>query len=360
MIKIVTVREAGWIERISFNDVLLSPQYSEVRSRNDVSLVTELSSGLKLDIPIIASNMDTVCGPAMLTAISDLGGIGVYPRGVQAGHRISLIRQTVEEGRKVAVAVGVNSLLKEIGYYADVGVSAIVLDIAHGDSAHALEKIVQIRRIVERRNPNVCVIGGNVATAGAVKRMAEAGAHCVKVGIGGGSACTTRVNTGVGVPTLSSIMDCATEADKHGIFSIADGGIKTPGDVAKALAAGADAVMLGGMLAGTDESPGGVVLINGQQFKNFRGNASAEAGSKYVEGGAGLVPHTGPLRNIIESIENGLKSAFSYTGARNIEEFHAKAKFVRVSAMSVMENGAHGLSHERKYDPQIGVRKILP
>ncbi len=334
-------------EHISFDDVLLKPQYSEVRSRSDVSLTTRLSTELTLDLPVLVANMDTVCGPEMMEAISDLGGIGVYPR--QGNHfefRAPVVRRMLKEGRKAAIAVGVDSPLKEVFHYVDLGVSAIVLDLAHGDSVHALERISEIRQIVDKHNPNVCVIGGNVATPEAVGRMADVGVDCVKVGIGGGSACTTRINTGVGVPTLSSVIECAAKADKYGILSIADGGMRTPGDVAKALAGGADAVMLGGMLAGTDESPGNPIQIDGQKFKNFRGNASAEAGSNYVEGAAGLVPYTGPLSNVIEAIEKGLKSAFSYTGSENLEEFHAKVEFVKVSAISVVENDAHGLQNK--------------
>lgn len=331
-------------ENLSFNDLLIRPQYSEVRTRDDVSLVTELGCGLKLDIPIIAANMDTVCGGTMATTMAGFGGMGVLHRALTPGQRLQEIRLLKINDQSVGVAVGIHSLLAEIKAYIDAGVSAIVLDIAHGDSAHALDKIHTIRSLVEKNNPSICVVGGNVATARAVERMWNAGAHSVKVGIGPGSACTTRIKTGVGVPQVTAIAECAAIADGYGMSTIADGGMKTPGDVAKALALGADAVMLGGMLAGTDEAPGNVVKIGGKSFKEFRGMASKKAGSNYEEGASGMVSYKGPTGDIIQEICKGLRSAFSYSGAFNMEQFHAKAELLKVSPLAAQMSGAHGLS----------------
>ena len=331
-------------EHFSFNDILLRPQYSEVRSRDDVSLVTELSSGLKLDIPVLAANMDTVCGLEMAGVMGELGGMGVLHRGMPVGQRIKTISTLTDEGLQVGVAVGIHALLKEILEYVERGVSAIVLDIAHGDSAHALDKVHMIRSLVEKHDSPVCVVGGNVATADAVERMWSAGAHCVKVGIGPGSACTTRIKTGVGVPQVNAIAECSQRADEFGMTVIADGGMKTPGDIAKALALGADAVMVGGMLSGTDEAPGEVVYKRGKGYKEYRGMAAKRAGSHYEEGASGMVPLKGPAEAIVKDICKGLRSALSYSGANNLEQFHVKAELVRVSPLAAQMSGAHGLS----------------
>jgi IMP dehydrogenase len=330
-------------ELFSFDDVLLKPQYSNVMSRKDVDLSTSLSGNLKLNIPIIAANMDTVCEEKMATAISRLGGIGVIHRNMPMGDRMQSARILNINGCLAGVAVGVNEFDKQhIVNLAQGGVNAIVVDVAHGDALHVYRAITQIKCFLKRYAPDVCLIGGNVATGDAVERMASAGVDCVKVGIGPGAACLTRVNTGVGVPQLSAIMECAVRADYLGVSCIADGGIKTPGDVAKAIAAGADAVMLGGMLAGTDEAPGEVYAVDGKKVKGYRGMASSGAGSSYVEGAEGHVAYKGPVADVITSIEHGLRSAMSYSGAFNISEFHAKSEFVRVSPMSVGESGAHG------------------
>lgn len=330
-------------ENLSFNDLLIRPQYSEVRSRDDVSLVTELSGGLKLDIPILAANMDTVCGLEMAGVMGELGGMGILHRGMPVGQRIKTISSLTEEGSQVGVAVGIHALLKEIVEYIERGASAIVLDIAHGDSAHALDKVHMIRSLVEKHDSPVCVVGGNIATADAVERMWSAGAHCVKVGIGPGSACTTRVKTGVGVPQVNAIADCSQRADEFGITVIADGGMKTPGDIAKALALGADAVMVGGMLAGTDEAPGEVVYKQGKGYKEYRGMASKRAGSHYEEGASGMIPLKGPAEAIVMDICKGLRSALSYSGASNLEQFHAKAELLKVSPLAAAMSGAHGI-----------------
>ena len=331
-------------EHLSFDDVLIRPRYSEVRSRDDVSLVTELSSGLKLDLPLLAANMDTVCGENMAIALAEMGGIGVLHRKMIPGERLKIVKQMIANNQKVGVAVGVHTMLSEIMAYLDCGVTMLVLDIAHGDSAHALDRVHQIRSAVERRGSSACVMGGNVATAEAVQRMYHAGAHSVKVGIGPGSACTTRIKTGVGIPQVTTILECSQAADAYGISCVADGGMRTPGDVAKALALGADAVMIGGMLSGTDEAPGELVTIGNKQFKEFRGMASKAVGSIYEEGASGMVPYKGSATSIIWDICKGLKSAFSYSGVNNIEGLHQSAELVKISMSSAAMSGAHGLN----------------
>lgn len=330
-------------EHLSFDDVLLRPLYSEVRSRDDVSLVTELSNGLKLDLPLLAANMDTVCGESMAITLAEMGGIGVLHRKMIPGERLRIVKTMVANNQKVGVAVGVHTLLSEIMAHLDCGVSMLVLDIAHGDSAHALDRVHQIRSVVEKRNSSTCVMGGNVATPEAVQRMYNAGAHSVKVGIGPGSACTTRIKTGVGIPQVTTILECSQAADEYGISCVADGGMKTPGDVAKALALGADAVMIGGMLSGTDEAPGELVAIGSKQFKEFRGMASKAAGSLYEEGASGMVPYKGSVKSIVWDICKGLRSAFSYSGANNVEQFHLKAELIKISMASVAMSKAYGL-----------------
>ena len=331
-------------ELISFNDVLIKPKYSNVTSRKDVDLSTVLSSKLKLDIPIIASNMDTVCEEKMATSMSKLGSMGVLHRNLSLGERLQSIRILNINSCLAGVAVGVHEFDTHfLSSFAQGGVNAIVVDVAHGDALHVYNAIIEIKCFLERNAPDVCLIGGNVATGEAVERMVSAGVDCIKVGIGPGAACLTRVNTGVGVPQLSAIMECAARADYLGVSCIADGGIKTPGDVAKAIAAGADAVMLGGMLAGTDEAPGEIYTDGyGHRVKAYRGMASNGAGSDYVEGAEGHVEYKGPVADVVTGIKNGLRSAMSYSGAFNISEFHAKSEFVRVSNASLGENDAHG------------------
>ena len=330
-------------ELFSFDDVLLKPQYSNVMSRKDVDLSTRIGH-LELSVPIIAANMDTVCEEDMAVAMNGLGGLGILHRNLSVDVRVKTIEKlTTIYNSRVGVAVGVDEFRKEdIEKYAEWGVKAIVVDVAHGDALHVYRAITEIKCFLERKGYGVCLIGGNVATGDAVERMASAGVDCVKVGIGPGAACLTRVNTGVGVPQLSAIIECAARADFLGVSCIADGGIRTPGDVAKAIAAGADAVMLGGMLAGTDEAPGEVFTVDGQKVKGYRGMASSGAGSEYVEGAEGHVAYKGSVHDVATSIKHGLRSAMSYSGAFSISEFHAKSEFVRVSPASLSENGAHG------------------
>ena len=330
-------------EYFSYDDVLIRPLYSEIRSRSTVDVSTSLNSWIELDIPIIASNMDTVCEYNMAKSMAEFGGLGVVHRNLPHATRIHNVRRLTELNLLSAVAIGVNEY-DSVSFirYLDECVGAFVLDIAHGDSLHGLNTIENMRKIADQHGWNPCIIGGNVATPDGVERMANAGAHSVKVGIGPGAACLTRINTGVGVPQLSCIIECAERADMVDVSIIADGGIKTPGDVAKAIAAGADAVMLGGMLAGTDESPGKVRIVRGQRVKSYRGMASVGAGSKYVEGAEGYVPYKGAAFEVVSAIINGLRSAISYCGASSISEMQSKVEFIKVSPLSLSENGAHG------------------
>ena len=257
---------------------------------------------------------------------------------------------------RVGAAVGTRpSDMERATACVNAGVDVLVVDIAHGHSDHALEMV----RALKQKFPNIEVIGGNVATAEGVRDMAEAGADAVKVGVGAGSICITRVVTGFGVPQLTAVMDCAEAGQALDIPIISDGGVRTSGDLTKALAAGADTVMIGSLLAGTEESPGASVIRDGRRFKVVRGMASLTANvdrqsiekgreldpedwDKVVpEGVEAVVPYRGATADVLHQLVGGLRSGLSYAGATNIRELHANAEFIRMTSAGIRESGAH-------------------
>jgi len=258
---------------------------------------------------------------------------------------------------RVAAAISVRDDWKQrISALVEVGVDAIVVDTAHGHSQFVLDLVSEIKN----EFPNLDLIAGNVATPEATEDLIKSGADCVKIGIGAGSSCTTRIIAGVGVPQLSAIIDCAEIGFKYDIPIIADGGIRYSGDVAKSLAAGANVVMLGGMLAGMDESPGETIVYEGRRYKSYRGMGSLAAmkeggGERYFqqekdelklvpEGIEGMVPFRGPVNNAIFQLIGGLKSSMGYCGAKNLKSFHKNKKFVEISSAGVKESHPHEVS----------------
>ena len=255
---------------------------------------------------------------------------------------------------RVGAALGVSRDGKERAKaLSKAGVDVIVIDTAHGHSAGVLNSIQEIKKSVG----DVQVIAGNVATADGTKALIDVGVDCVKVGIGAGASCTTRIVAGVGVPQLTAIMNSVDEAQKHNIPIIADGGLRYSGDVSKAIAAGAEVVMLGSMLAGMDESPGESILFEGRQYKSYRGMGSLGAmqegsGDRYFQEGAeatklvpegieGMVPYRGSVRNTIHQLMGGLRSSMGYCGAKDIRDFHGKAEFIQTTSAGVKESHPH-------------------
>jgi IMP dehydrogenase len=468
---------------LTFDDVLLVPKHSSIRSRSDVDTATFLVPNIQMAIPIISSNMDTVTEASMAIAMAQAGGIGIIhrfmtvdsqarevrrvkraesfvvenpitisldenlkvarekmveadigglvvvddedhllgllttrdvllaantsipvrdvmtPRGklVVASEdepldsaRLKLYEHRIEKlplvdaddrimglitaqdiiklrrhpqatkddkGRlRVGIAVGVRREdHKRAAACVDAGVDVMVVDVAHGHADHALDMVRQLKS----RFPQVPVIAGNVATADAVLDLADAGAEAVKVGVGSGSICITRVVTGYGVPQLTAISDCAQAGRSVGVPIIADGGIRNSGDVSKALAAGASTVMLGGALAGTDESPGAAVIRGGRRYKIVRGMASLTANVARAEvdrvenvedeewreivpeGVEAVVPYRGSVEDILHQFVGGLRSGMSYAGAKTMESFWDKAEFIRITAAGKDESDVH-------------------
>ncbi len=312
-----------------FDDVLLEPQHSDLLSRSEVSTATILGH-LKLQTPIISANMDSVTGLKMCQAMARVGGLGIRhrysPQKEILNEMTWLLRESIEP--VPSIGCGPESVLFATKLF-QVGVRAICIDIAHGDSLQAAETAHACRNM-----GFITVIAGNVATAEGAKRLWNSGANVIKVGIGPGSVCTTRNVTGHGVPQLSAICRVTTEA-KGKFHVIADGGMRTSGDIVKALAAGADAVMLGGMLAGCDEASlrgnGSEVIYRGMASAgaqlDFRGsisNGTAEGVTKFV------LPK-GPAAGVIQEILGGIRSGCSYSGARSIKELQENAVFIKVN-----------------------------
>ena len=336
---------------LSFDDVLLVPSYSDIKSRGEVDLSVDMGGNLNLSLPIVASPMDSVSEDEMALAMADAGGISIIHRYNTIERQVELIKRVIAEHYPINVgaAVGVTGDYLERAYaIRAAGVNTICVDIAHGHHTLMKEALDTLRN---KFNNSLHIMAGNVATLEGFNDLADWGADSIRVGIGGGSICSTRLQTGHGVPTLQSVMDCA-KSDRDARL-IADGGIKTSGDVVKALAAGADAVMLGSMLAGTDETPGGIFVDkygDGLDYKVYRGMASRNAQmdwrgkSSSPEGISTTVRYKGPVLDVLQDLTGGIKSGFSYSGARTLSELHAKAEFIRQTLAGQSESNTHILS----------------
>lgn len=331
---------------LTFDDILLVPQKSEVRSRRDPSISSPLTKTVQLQTPLISANMDTVTEWEMAYAMNQVGGLGILHRFMSVKDQVQQVEFLKEKGlKKICASIGVNEDYKERAealYKA--GVRLITIDIAHGHSVQMMETM----KWLKDRFAEIEIIAGNIASQEATRDLIEAGADAVKVGIGPGSMCTTRIITGCGVPQLTAIALCAEVARQYSVGVIADGGIRTSGDIVKCLAAGADTVMLGSMLAGCIETPG--EIKNGR--KQYRGMASKAAQVSWrggipegmaPEGESTQVTVKGPLKDVILEITGGLRSGMSYLNANSIEEMRENALFIEMSANGAAESRAHGL-----------------
>ena len=356
---------------LTFDDVLLIPAESHVLP-NEVDLSTKLADNIKLNIPLISAGMDTVTEGAMAIAMALQGGLGVVHKNMSIQAQASEVanvknvvvpsnatKAAVDDQNRLlcAAAVGVTSdTFERAEALLEAGADAIVIDTAHGHSAGVLRKIKEIRD----HFPKQTLIAGNVATGDATRALFDAGVDVVKVGIGPGSICTTRIVAGVGVPQITAIYDSATAAREYHKPIIADGGIKYSGDVVKALAAGGNAVMLGSMLSGTTEAPGDIFEDNGKKFKRYRGMGSVGAmaqahgsSDRYFQGGVNeankLVPegvearveYKGDVSDVVFQIDGGLRSGMGYCGAANIPELIEKAQFVQITNAGLRESHPH-------------------
>ncbi len=368
---------------LTFDDVLLVPSYSDVLpSQVDVS--TWLTRGIKLNIPILSAAMDTVTEAKMAIAMAQSGGIGFVHKNntmQEQGHMVQLVKETkpfgpnstLDERRRLlcgaAIGVGDDSF-ERARYLITWGVDVLVVDTAHGHSKGVGDMVAKLKDAYS----NVQIIAGNVTTAEAVEFLAKAGADAIKVGQGSGTICVTRTVAGIGVPQLSAIRECAAAADEYDIPIIADGGIQTSGDMMKALAAGASTVMVGSLLAGSDESPGDIVYegrnnswsdwfmgtcSEGTKYKKYRGMGSIDAmqmGSKdrylqsgvtdskklVAEGVSGLRQYTGPVADTLYQLVGGIRSGMGYTGSHVVPDLW-HAKFIRITPAGVVESRVHDM-----------------
>ena len=344
-------------EALTFDDVTLAPKYSEILP-SDVDTSIILTKNLKLKIPLLSSAMDTVTESRMAIAIARAGGIGVIHRNLTIKKQIEEIKKVKKQKLLVGAAVGAGpqelerakEILKE-------GLDLIVVDTAHGHTKKVSEIIKLIKKIKSKKT---ALCAGNIATPEAAKFLLKLGVDIIKVGIGPGSICTTRLVAGIGVPQLSAILSVRNGIRNKNIKIIADGGIKYSGDLAKAFAAGADAVMIGSLFAGTDEAPGKAIKRGGKFFKSFRGMGSVGAMnkgsadryfqlkqkdmSKYVpEGVEGYAKYKGNIGDIVYKLIGGLRSSMGYLGSKEIKHLRNKPKFVKITKAGFYESMVHNV-----------------
>jgi len=369
-------REPSFPLGLTFDDVLLLPGYSDF-SRKDIDLSTQLTRRIKLSMPLVSAPMDTVTESKLAIALAELGGIGIIHRNLTIGDQAREVAKVKNKKLLVGAAVGTNSGFEErVKALVSAGADVIVVDSAHGFAKTIIDAIEFIKKTYK----NIDVIGGNIATKQGAKALISAGADGLRVGMGSGAICTTRVISGMGVPQLTAIMETAKIARKEGVPIIADGGIKYSGDMVKALASGASTVMMGSFFASALESPGTITrlkkeevpqrfqnIFNNKQktyvFKEYRGMGSSAAmgkgasiksedefhGKKYKdrvlvsEGVEGLVPIKGTVKELVDQAIGGIKSGMYYVGVRTIRELWNKAKFIQITQASLTESHPHDI-----------------
>jgi len=335
----------------SFDDVLMVPKYNKVLSRRDVSFKTRITKNFFLDMPLIAANMDTICESEMAIIFGRMGGLGVIHRYLSIEEQVLEISKVKEAGVLCAAAIGLKDYEERVKALSLVGIDILVLDVAHGHS----KRVGKVLDWLKKNYSSIDVVVGNISTKDAAEYFISKGADAIKVGVGPGSLCTTRIMTGAGVPQLTAIMD-VYEATQGRVPICADGGIRVPGDVVKAIGAGADTVMVGSIIAGTSETPGEVIDLGGKYFKEYRGMSSYDAivkrlemdGRKKeelisVEGEKTYIRKIGSAEILLRKFLGGLASGMTYVGADCIDSLRGKADFIEISSAGRIESNAHKL-----------------
>ena len=343
-------------EALTFDDVLLLPRYSSIVPAN-TNITTNLSNDINLEIPFISSAMDTVTESKMAIAMASNGGIGVIHRNLDIKKQCNEIKKVKRIGMKVGAAIGTSkNEMKRAKNLIDSGTDMIVIDTAHGHSKNVLTMLNRLKKFSDK--VTICV--GNIATGEAAKLLYNYGADILKVGIGPGSICTTRMVAGIGVPQITALLNVKKAMRKKKIKIISDGGIKFSGDIIKAIAAGADAIMMGSIFAGTKESPGKTFKLKNKLYKLYRGMGSIGAmssgsseryfqknqkdKSKFVpEGVESRVLYKGEVSKIIYQMQGGLRSSMGYIGAHTLKDVTKKSKFIKITKAGFYESMVHSV-----------------
>jgi IMP dehydrogenase len=348
-------------EALTFDDVLLVPRYSSVLPV-ETNLDINLGKNLILKIPFLSSAMDTVTESSMATAIAQKGGLGIIHRNLSIAEQVKEIKKVKSKKLIVGAAVGTtNEDLSRTKSIIDAGVDLVVIDTAHGHS----EKVIKTLRRIKKIFSKIPICVGNIASGEAALKLYNEGADILKVGIGPGSICTTRMIAGIGVPQITAVMEVKKSMKNKKIKIISDGGIKFSGDVIKGLAAGADAIMMGSIFAGTDESPGKKFKYKNKFYKSYRGMGSIGAmsagssnryfqknfkdKSKFVpEGVEAKVPYKGSVNEILYQLQGGLRSSMGYIGAIMIKDIYKKARFIKITKAGFYESMVHSVEMTEK------------
>ena len=370
----------------TYDDINIIPKYSDIEHRDKINISTRFTKKTLLDVPIVSSPMDTITEYDMANEMLEWGGVGVIHRFMSIEKQSRQMKQlkyqfdsyfsqdekdwdkeyeeaTEDDDRELILhimdgndrwskrplcaAIGVTEDYLERARELELnGCNVLLIDVAHGHHKLVGDAIEEIKT----RLPSIEVIAGSVATGEACEYLCEKGADAIRIGIGNGSLCETRIRTGVGIPQVTALLDCVAVADTYGCPTIADGGIRTVGDVCKGLSCGADSIMLGSLLSGTKETPGEIEKVgkwpNEQLYKKYRGAASLDSkksrgNNKNVEGNHKVIPYKGKVKRIITDIQEGLRSSFSYVGANNLSEFHSKVELIQVTRAGNIEGQPH-------------------